>query len=587
MWPRSSARKGCRMLYGINRYNRHIKLRLTINPMKPSYLPSLFCTLFFVQSISLAQGKTSDHGNDWPLYHHSPEAWRHSPLKQINAANVSKLKVAWTHTPIDSANGLLATPIVVSGVVYYSDSRNNVYALDGVSGKEIWRYQSKLDGSHKRGWYGPGSRGVTVGHGKVFLGTLDGRFIALDQSIGKELWSTQLIDQKKDFYALFQSPPQLAGNVVIGGSTGGDQPRQGKIYAVDADSGKLAWSFNTIKDDPASWPGESGKYGGGGAWMPGVYDASTGTFFIGTSNPAPDYFPHKRKGDNLYTSSVIALDVNSGKIKWHRQVVPQDAWDYDATGELLTVKHQDRDAIIHFNKGGFVYVIDKQSGSLVNIWKLNDHINWVKSIDAQSGELIGRVDPELGKKSTFCPGVHGGRTWAHGAYNPDVKIWVTSTVEICTEVVSYDADPKRIPPEGLYFGVSSVKNVNTPDGSAYGKLIAADPVSGKLRWSLKLSIPSWSSVLSTAGGLVFHGDVAGNFFAYDVESGNVLWKHSGDLGVRGGPVTYASAEQQFILIPTGMGYLKNEQSFDFMSGLFPDIRRLKKGGQLVAFKLAE
>lgn len=549
------------------------------------YTCLLACVLS-MQSIGFSQDNLHQQPGDWPEYHGSPEAWRHSPLKQINASNVDRLRVAWTHTPIDSSNGLLATPIVVGGVIYYSDSRNNVYALDGASGREIWRYQPKLDGSYKRSWYGPGSRGVTVGRGKIFLGTLDGRFVALDQANGKELWSTQLIDQKKDFYALFQSPPQLADTVIIGGSTGGDQPRQGKIYAVDADSGKLAWTFNTIKDDPTAWPGDSGKYGGGGAWMPGVYAAKTDTFFIGTSNPAPDFFPQKRRGNNLYTSSVVALNAKTGELKWHRQVVPNDAWDFDATGELLTVKHQNRDTLVHFNKGGFVYVMDKTSGSLVNVWKLNDHINWVKDINPQTGELIDRVDPELGKKSVFCPGVHGGRTWAHGAYNPESKIWITSTTEICSEIVSQDADPKKIPLEGLYFGVSAVKNVTTPDGSAYGKLIAADPVSGKLRWSLKLGVPSWSSVLSTAGGLIFHGDVVGNFYAYDVETGSVLWKHSGDMGVRGGPISYSAADTQFLLIPTGMGYMKNDQALDFMSSIFSDLRRAKKGGQLVAFKLA-
>ena len=199
--------------------------------------------------------------------------------------------------------------------------------------------------------------------------------------------------------------------------------------------------------------------------MPGVYDQTTDTFLIGTSNPAPDYFPHKRRGDNLYTSSIVELDAKTGTVKWYRQVVPHDAWDFDATGELMTVQHQDKDALIHFNKGGFVYVMDKKNGDLINIWKLNDHVNWVNSINPKTGELMGRVDPEPGKKSVFCPGVHGGRTWAHGAYNPTARLWVTGTAEICSEVVSFDFDPKKVPAEGLYFGVSSVKNVPTPEGS--------------------------------------------------------------------------------------------------------------------------
>ena len=548
---------------------------------------TLLCISAVLHIQASAQNLESANAGDWPLYHRTSEAWRHSPLDAINKTNVKKLKIAWTHTPIDVSNGLMATPIVVDGIVYYSDSRNNVYALDGKTGKELWRYIAKLDSNHKRGWYGPGSRGVTAGRGKIFVGTLDGRFIALDQATGKEVWSSQLISQSTDFYSLFISPPQLAGNVVFGGSTGGDQPRQGKIYGVNADTGKLIWSFNTIKEGAASWPGESGKYGGGGAWMPGVYDQKTDTILIGTSNPAPDYFPQERRGDNLYTSSILALDPNTGNLKWYRQEIPNDAWDFDASNEIVSFRHDERDVVMHLNKGGFSFVIDKLNGELLNVWRLNDHINWVKNIDPKSGALIERMDPEAGKKAVFCPGVHGGRTWAHGAYNPAIKLWYTTTVEICSEVVAAKIDPQKIPANGLHFGVSAAKNVVTPDGSAYGKLVAVDPISGKQRWSVKFASPSLSSVLSTAGGLIFNGDAKGVFTAYDAESGDVMWKHNTEYGMRGSPISYQADGQQFILTPVGMGYTQNMQTVDFMTNLFPDLKRAKKGGQLIAFRLGE
>jgi alcohol dehydrogenase (cytochrome c) len=552
-----------------------------------------FINLFFITicstlSISaVAEDSTLTKSADWPLYHRTSEAWRHSPLNDINKTNVNKLKVAWTHTPAESSNGLMTTPIVIDGVIYYSDSKNNVYALDGKTGKELWRYQTKLDSNHSRGWHGPGSRGVTVGRGKVFIGTLDGRFIAIDQSTGKEIWSIQLINQPNDYYSIFLSPPQLAKNVIFGGSTGGDLPRQGKIYGVDADSGKLIWTFNTIKENTSSWPKESGKYGGGGAWMPGIYDEKSDTIFVGTSNPAPDFFPQGRRGDNLYTSSIVALDPTTGTLKWHRQEIPNDAWDFDAMNEIVTLRYKDREVLMHLNKGGFSFVLDKTTGELVNVWRLNDHINWVKNIDPKSGELIGRVDPEVGKKMVFCPGVHGGRTWAHGAYNPELNLWFTTTVEICTEVVAADIDPKKIPSKGLHFGVSFAKNVGTPDGPAYGRLVAVDPVTGERRWSLKFATPHLSSILSTAGGLIFNGDTQGNFAAYDAESGSSLWEYNTGYGSRGSPVSYKADGQQFILTPVGMGYTQNSQTVDFMTNLFPDLRRGKKGGQLIAFKIAD
>lgn len=206
-----------------------------------------------------------DDPDNWPEYHRTGHAWRHSPLSDINKSNVHKLEVAWIHQPGNITHGLQATPIVKDGILYYIGAYNNVYAVNAASGKTLWHYQPKLDPVSNDVFYIAASRGVTVGRGKVFVGTLDGKFIALDQKTGKPVWETQLTNLKKEYGALFSSPPQLAGNVLYGGTTGGDQPIQGKIYAVDADTGKRLWTFNTIKDDPASWPGDTGKVGGGGA----------------------------------------------------------------------------------------------------------------------------------------------------------------------------------------------------------------------------------------------------------------------------------------------------------------------------------
>lgn len=358
--------------------------------------------LLSMSATAVANDPTADP-NNWPEYHRTGHAWRYSPLSDINKSNVAKLEVAWIHQPGNITHGLQATPIVLDGVLYYVGAYNNVYAVNAATGKTVWHFQPKLDPVSNDVFYIAASRGVTVGRGKVFLGTLDGRFIALDQKSGKPVWETQLTNLKKEYGALFSSPPQLAGNVLYGGTTGGDQPIQGKIYAVDADTGKRLWTFNTIKDDPASWPGDTGKVGGGGAWLPGTYDAETDSIYIGTSNAAPDYFPNERKGDNLYTATLLALDPKTGNVKWHRQEVPNDAWDYDAPYEAVQLKHNGKGVLVHLNKGGFVFVMDKTNGNLVNTWPLNDNINWVKNIDPKTGELIGRVDPKMGERVTFCP----------------------------------------------------------------------------------------------------------------------------------------------------------------------------------------
>ncbi|NCV87247.1 MAG: quinonprotein alcohol dehydrogenase, partial [Oxalobacteraceae bacterium] len=438
--------------------------------------------------------------NNWPEYHRTGHAWRYSPLSDINKSNVAKLEVAWIHQPGNITHGLQATPIVIDGMLYYVGAYNNVYAVNAATGKTVWHYQPKLDPVSNDVFYIAASRGVTVGRGKVFLGTLDGRFIALDQKSGKPVWETQLTNLKKEYGALFSSPPQLAGNVLYGGTTGGDQPIQGKIYAVDADTGQRLWTFNTIKDDPASWPGDTGKVGGGGAWLPGTYDAETDSIFIGTSNAAPDYFPAERKGDNLYTATLLALDPKTGNVKWHRQEVPNDAWDYDAPYEAVQIKHKDKDVLVHLNKGGFVFVMDKRNGDLVNTWPLNDNINWVKNIDPKTGELIGRVDPKMGERVTFCPWLLGGRSWNHGAYSPKTNLWYTNTMEACNEIVSGKEDPSKIGISGLYLGIADLKTVPPPSGKGHGKLVAVDPISGKKKWAVEYPVPALSSVLATGGG---------------------------------------------------------------------------------------
>lgn len=519
--------------------------------------------------------------NNWPEYHRTGHAWRYSPLSDINKSNVAKLEVAWIHQPGNITHGLQATPIVIDGMLYYVGAYNNVYAVNAATGKTVWHYQPKLDPVSNDVFYIAASRGVTVGRGKVFLGTLDGRFIALDQKSGKPVWETQLTNLKKEYGALFSSPPQLAGNVLYGGTTGGDQPIQGKIYAVDADTGQRLWTFNTIKDDPASWPGDTGKVGGGGAWLPGTYDAETDSIFIGTSNAAPDYFPAERKGDNLYTATLLALDPKTGNVKWHRQEVPNDAWDYDAPYEAVQIKHKDKDVLVHLNKGGFVFVMDKRNGDLVNTWPLNDNINWVKNIDPKTGELIGRVDPKMGERVTFCPWLLGGRSWNHGAYSPKTNLWYTNTMEACNEIVSGKEDPSKIGISGLYLGIADLKTVPPPSGKGHGKLVAVDPISGKKKWAVEYPVPALSSVLATGGGLIFNGDIEGNIYAYDADSGKTLWNFPSGSGLRGGPVTYKANGEQFIVVPTGLG----SHAPGFMASAFPEIKNFPGGAALIAFKV--
>ncbi|TVO57207.1 pyrroloquinoline quinone-dependent dehydrogenase [Denitromonas halophila] len=552
-----------------------------INPIR---LAPLALALSCVGAIAAGDAKPGfDDPDNWPQYHRSSNAWRFSPLTEINKDTIKKLKVAWIHQPGNITHGLQATPIILDGVLYYISAFNNVWAVDAASGKTLWHYEPKLDPISKQVFYAAASRGVTVGRGKVFIGTLDGRFIALDQTSGKEVWSTQLSDLKTQHGALFSAPPQLAGDVLFGGTTGGDQPIAGKIYAVNADTGKPAWTFEVIKDDQESWPGDSGKRGGGSAWMPGTYDAQSDTIFIGTSNAAPDFYGVDRKGDNKYTATLLAIDPKTGKLKWHRQEIPHDVWDFDSAYEALVVKKDGKDVIVHLNKSGFVFVMDKADGKLENVWQFAENMNWAKGIDPKTGALIEPRRPQPGKRELLCPNLLGARSWNHGAYNPGTGLWYSHAMEVCNEVVSGKDDPDSLKAiSALSLGIDEIKLVPPPNSKdPYGRLDARDPLTGKLKWSIRYDLPPLSSVLTTAGGLVFTGDMEGHLFAYDADNGKQLWQFNAGSGARGGPVSYAVNGKQYIVIPTGLG----SHAPGFLAGAFPQIKDLPGGAALIGFTL--
>ena len=521
-----------------------------------------------------------DNPADWPLYFRDSYGWRYSPLDQITPANVGDLRVAWIHQPGDIQMGLQATPIVIGGVIYYVGANNNVFAVDGKTGETIWHYQPELHPLTQRIFWAAQSRGVTVGHGMVFIGSLDGRYIALDQKTGKVKWETQLTDFENCWGCNFSFPPQLAGNILFSGHTGGDQPTPGRIFGVSAQTGQLLWTFEVIKDDPKSWPGDTGKVGGGGPWGAGVYDEASDTILIGTGNAAPDYYSEGRRGDNLYTASIVALDAKTGKLKWHHQEVPNDSWDLNSTYELITIEHDGKELLIHLNKGGFVTVLEKATGKLYNVWRLAKNITWVKDIDPKTGEMIGRVDPVTTEERLFCPSPIGARSWNHAAYNPNTKLWYSNAWETCALVTAGFQEPEEVGLAGIYFGISNLEIVPPPDGAS-ARLDARDPVTGALKWTVDYELPGTSAVLTTGGGLVFNGDASGKFYAYDAETGKELWSLSTGSGIRSGPVSYAIDGEQYILVGSGLG----GPAIGFAGGAFPDLIGQPGGAVLIALKL--
>jgi alcohol dehydrogenase (cytochrome c) len=535
--------------------------------------------------------------SDWLTYHGGYKSYHYSGLDQINASNVKDLEVAWIHMPGRSTRGLQSMPLAADGVLYYSGSYSRVYALDGATGKMIWSYFPQLDEELvSMQTHSPYNRGVALGDGKVFVGTVDGRLIALDMKTGKEVWDTHLVDSKK-LTVGFTGAPLVVKDTVIIGSQGGEWTSRGPLFGVDIKMGKKKWEFFTVagtEDAKATWGNESWRTGGGGAWMPGGYDPETNTIWWGTANPAPLYDwsgadwqkSGPRPGTNLYTTSVIGLDPDTGKLKFYHQELPHDALDFDsAVGEFLMIDRDGRKLVVHPNKGGFIFVYDRANAKVQNVWRIAKNINFVKDIDPKTGDLIGRRDLSLGKASEpLCPAIAGGVSWNSGSYSPKTGLWYKIAQEWCMDVDVVKTTPITEPMAQLNIG-ANFKLVPPPDGPARGHLDARDPVTGDKKWEVTFDEPPLASVLATAGNLVFVPDSRGVLRAYNAETGQELWSHFNGVGHNGGIISYSAGGKQYIAVPAGWGGMVADE-FPALFGE-PYKSMPKDAGALVVFTLKQ
>jgi PQQ-dependent dehydrogenase (methanol/ethanol family) len=441
-----------------------------------------------------------------------------------------------------------------------------VFALDGATGKQLWSYTPELDDTLvARQTHSPYNRGAAIGDGKLYVGTVDGRLIALDMKTGKVAWDTKLQDSQKLTVGFTGAPLYAKGTVVIG-SQGGEWPGQGPLYGVDAATGKVKWKFNTVGGDDASkasYGNDSWRTGGGGGWMPGTFEPETNIVYWGVANPAPlyDWSGDKwktegpRPGDNLYTSSVLALDIDTGELKSYHQELPHDAWDFDsAIGEFVKIDRDDKHYIVHPNKSGFIFVYDRDL-KVQNVWPLIHNYNFVKSIDPKTGELIGRRDFTAGKAADpLCPAIDGGVSWNSGSYSPKTGLFYKVGNEWCIALEVVKTTPVTEPVTQLNIG-ANFHEVPPPDGEIYGHLDARDPITGDKKWEVRFPEPPLSSVLSTGGNLVFLPDARGVVHAYNAETGSELWNHSDGLGHVGGIISYSAGGKQYVAVTVGFGSL--------------------------------
>lgn len=501
--------------------------------------------------------------NNWVMYHRTYNSFHFSPLDQINTSNVKDLQVAFMHNPGASPHGgIQSFPLAIDGKLYYTIANDQIWAIDGATGAPLWTFKPKLNEEMAGATpYNPYNRGVAAGYGMLYIGTVDGRAIAVDMQSGKSVWDTKLIDVKTGVKG-FTGAPLVVKDKVIFGSNGGELAGCcGPIFGVDAKTGQKVWQFDTIAGDErskASWGGDSWKTGGGGGWMTGGYDSATNTVFWGTANPAPDYDIDMRPGDNLYTSGVVALDPDSGKLKSYFPEVPHDSWDFDgAVGEFVMLDRNGQHMAVHPNKGGYVYVYNRDVSEpplkIENVWHLGETSNFIEGVDPHTGKLIGRHDVTIGKHDNVCPAVDGAITWSNGSYSPDTGLYYKAGQEWCQNM-----EAQHLPKPADYSGQMYMSATYTPipakgHDAAYGHINAVDPISGKTTWRVEYKYPVMASLLSTKGGLLFVPGADGMLDALDAKTGQKLWSHNDGIGHDGGIISYAVNGKQYIAVTTGWG----------------------------------
>ena len=518
--------------------------------------------------------------SEWLAFGRTSNEQRFSPLTQVNADNVESLKVDW-FIELPEATGLVATPLIADGVMYFVTSRNIVHSVDAASGEPIWQYDPRVAEVTKermRAAFLHGNRGVALYQDKVFTATVDGRLVALDRKTGKEIWVTQTTDPTQALY--ISGAPKVFKNKVLVGNGGTENgPSRGYVTAYDADTGKQAWRFWIVPGNPAdgfendamkmaaeTWTGEWWKLGGGGnAWHGVTYDPEFNTVYIGTGNGSP----WNRKvrspggGDNLFLSSVLALDADTGEYKWHYQTTPGDTWDYTSTMDIvladLEIDGKVVKALMHAPKNGFFYVIDRATGKLLSAEMIAE-VNWATGIDMETGRPIERPGARYEDGSeVITPGPLGAHNWPSMSYNPQTGYVYIPTIHSRYRFDDSEVDLKMwqptdwqasAPTEGV--AVAWAEAGFRSDG-VRGSLQAWDPVHQRQAWEIELPV-SWNpGTLTTAGGLVFQGRADGYFSAYDAGSGEELWKYKVGLGVSAPPVTYELDGKQHVALLVGWG----------------------------------
>ena len=511
--------------------------------------------------------------SNWLMYGRTYDDHRFSPLNGINEQTIGKLGLAWSHE-FGTTRGLEATPLVEDGVIYTSGNWSVVYAIDAKTGNFRWRYDPKVQRS--RAYFiccDVVNRGVALYHGKIYVGTLDGRLIAIDEHTGTPLWDISTIDSAMP-YAI-TGAPRIAGGKVIIGNAGAEYGVRGYISAYDADTGKMAWRFYTVPGDPSkgfeskameaaakTWSGEWWKVGGGGtAWEGIVYDPALDLLYFGTGNPTAWYRTLRGgNGNSLYTASIIAVHASNGELAWYFQTTPDDNWDFDSTQPLmqadLAINGRVRKVLMQANKNGFFYVLDRATGEFISGKPFVSGITWATGLDPKTGRP-SEVPSIAEKPAIISPAPDGAHNWNPMAFSPATGLVYlpakagTEALHVPDAKWTYNPDERNTGGERSYEGPLKAKLAAMPP--PVGELLAWNPVTQRAAWHAQYPTAVGGGVLATAGNLVFQGRADGILAAYRATDGKQLWTFDAGTGIMAPPVTYQVNGVQYMSVLAGWG----------------------------------
>ncbi len=489
-------------------------------------------------------------GASWPSYNGDYTGRRYSSLRQIDSNNAGSLRADWVFHSTTS-DSMEVTPVVIDGLMFVT-SANDAFALDGRTGRIIWHFSRPVSKGLIDDASAHHSRGVGAWHDRIYMETDNAHLLCLDARSGNLIWDIPYADTRKNYGAT--SAPLVVKNEVLVGTSGGDDGVRGFLAAFDAVSGKLLWRFWTIpgpgEPGSSSWPGNQYLLGCGTTWMPGTYDPELNLIYWGTSNPCPDFDGSVRPGDDLYTDCVLALDPDTGKLKWHFQFTPHDLFDYDAAETPVLIddvyEGRPRKLLVEANRNGFLYVLDRSNGEFLSATRFVEKLNWASRIDAAGRPIVTGVKPSA-EGTRICPGLEGATNWYSPSFNPATHLFYFMSLEECD---IYTLRQEKFSPGRSYYATGTR---GVPGEHGQNVLLAYDLETGQFQWKYRQigDEDDWAGTMTTAGGLVFFGDPAGSFESVDAQTGKPLWHFNTGQRLHASPMSFEVDGKQYVAVAAG------------------------------------